>query len=68
MGTQVLEGIVFGEEFESNSDFDPKQLEIYYHNDGDDFIIKSIQYAGQELNNTWLDVEVERNEYGWIEK
>lgn len=68
IGTQVLEGLIFGEEFEANSDFDPKQLEIHYHNNGDDLIVKSIQYAGQELHNTWLDVEVESNEYEWITK
>ncbi len=70
MGTQVLEGLIFGEEFESNSDFDPTQLEIYYHNhnDGEDLIVKSIQYAGQELHNTWLEVDVESNEYEWIVK
>lgn len=70
MGTQVLEGLVFGEEFESNSDFDPKQLEIYYHNhnDGEELIVKSIHYAGQELYNTWLEVDVKSNEYEWIVK
>ena len=68
MGRQVLEGLIFGEEFEANSDFDLKQLEIYYHNNGDDLIVKSIQYAEQELHNTWLEVEVESNEYEWITK
>ena len=71
MGTQVLKGLTFGDnEVKSDSDFDPKQLEIYYHNhnDGNDLIVKSIKYAEQELCNNWLDVDVKSDEYEWIVK
>ena len=70
MGTQVLEGLTFGGKSKSESDFDPKQLEIHYHdhNDGNDLIVKSIIYNGKELLNDWCDVDTESDEYEWIVK
>lgn len=68
-GTQVLQGLMFGDdEIKSDSQFDPKQLEIHYHDHYDALIVKSIKYAEQELCNHWLDVDVESDEYEWIVK
>lgn len=71
MGTQVLSGLVFGEDdVKSDGDFDPKKLEIYYHNhdDGNSLIVKYIKYDNQELMNNNFDVDVESNEFEWITK
>lgn len=71
MGTQLLEGLVFGDDgVNSDADFDPKQLEIYYHNhdDGNNLIVKYLKYSEKELDNQMLDVDVKSNEYEWIVK
>lgn len=67
--TQIIVGTVFAdEEVGSDTDFDPKQLEIHYHDSGLGMIIKTIKYADQELHNTGIDVEVESSSYDWVVK
>lgn len=69
VSTQVISGTIFGDDDVSpDTEFDPKQLEIHYHNSGTDLVVKSIKYAENELSNIWIDAEIESTDYEWIEK
>lgn len=69
VSTQTIEGTVFGDDdIDSDDDFDPKQLEIHYHDSGNELVIKSIIYAEQELSNVGIDADTTSREYEWIIK
>ncbi len=67
INVQGLKGLTFGDNsIESDSGFDPKKLEIHYHDHDSELIIVTIQYAEQYLSNTWIDVEIKFNKYEWL--
>ncbi len=67
INVQGLKGLIFGDNsIESDSNFDPKQLEIHYHEHGSELIVVAIHYAKQELSNMWIDVETKFSEYKWL--
>ena len=64
---QGLKGLIFGDNgIESDSGFDPKKLEIHYHDHDSELIVVAIHYAKQELSNMWIDVETKFSEYKWL--
>lgn len=67
VGTEVFKGLIFGDdEVESDGTFDPKQLEIHYHNHNEELVITNVKYAGEDLYNRLIEAETKSIEYEWI--
>ncbi len=66
VGKRILEGDIFGAVVDTPDDFDAGKLTIYYHDFGDELIIKDIEYEDEPLDNEGCGAEVTSSNYEWL--